>query len=143
MSMHQAAAPASVLMVCEHGSVKSVMAASLFNQAAAERHLPFRAVARGLNPDASVPVPIATALAKDGFDVRSFVPARVSDGDVAGASRVIAIGVDPKSVGVAARPTIEMWDDVPAATVDYAAARASLKQHVEALLADLQAKQER
>src|ERR1700741_2821321 len=46
---------APVLMICEHGSVKSVMAATLFNQAAIERKLPFRAIPRGVTPDAAVP----------------------------------------------------------------------------------------
>src|SRR4051812_963214 len=86
------AAPAPVLMVCEHGSVKSVMAASLFNRGAAERHLPFRAIARGVNPDLAVPAPIALALGQEGVDVSDFVPVRVSGEDVSAASRVVAIG---------------------------------------------------
>jgi protein-tyrosine-phosphatase len=139
----QAAAPTSVLMVCEHGSVKSLMAASLFNQAAAQRNLPFRAVARGVNPDTAVPAPIARALGKEGFDVKAFVPTRVSEGDIVGAASVVAIGVDLKNLAPAAHPAIESWNDVPAATVDYTAARASLKRHVDRLLAELQAKQPR
>lgn len=129
--------PAPVLMVCEHGSVKSLMAASLFNQAAAERHLPFRAVARGVNPDPSVPPPIVAALAQEGFDVKEFVPARFSGAEVAGASRVIAIGVDPAALSSAANVLIETWSDVPAASVNYSAARDSLKQHIDALLTEL------
>src|SRR5262245_2434537 len=76
------AAPAPVLLVCEHGSVKSLMAASLFNQEAAERHLPFHAIARGVTPDPSVPAPIAAALGREGFDVQDFVPTRFSPTDV-------------------------------------------------------------
>jgi arsenate reductase (thioredoxin) len=94
--------PAPVLIVCEHGSVKSLIAASLFNQAAAERHLSFRAIARGVNPDSSVPPPISAALAQEGFDVKEFVPTRFSGADVAGASRVIAIGVHPAALSHAA-----------------------------------------
>jgi arsenate reductase len=134
--------PAPVLMVCEHGSVKSLMAASLFNQAAAERHLPFRAIARGVNPDPSVPLPIVAALAQEGFDVKDFVPARFSTADVAGAARVIAIGVDPAALSPAANVAIVIWSDVPAASVDYSAARTSLKLHVDALLNELQQKRE-
>jgi hypothetical protein len=131
--------PAPVLMVCEHGSVKSLMAASLFNQRAAERHLPFRAIARGVTPDASVPTPIAEAMAQEGFEVKDFVPARVSEADVAHASRVIAIGVEPDVLGGSgAEVSIETWSDVPAASVNYCAARASLKEHVDALLTELQ-----
>jgi arsenate reductase len=130
--------PAPVLMVCEHGSVKSVMAASLFNQGAAERHLPFRAIARGVNPDSAVPAPIATALAQDGIDVKDFVPARVSDEEISAAPRVIAIGVASRVLSPDAKITIDTWNDVPAASENYGAARASLKQHVDALLTELQ-----
>jgi protein-tyrosine-phosphatase len=126
-------------MVCEHGSVKSLMAASLFNQAAAERRLPFRAIARGVTPDPSVPPAIAAAMAKEGFDVKAFVPLRVSEAEVSQASRVVAISVEPVAVSPDAKVAIEAWRDVPAASVDYAAARASLKQHVDALLDELQA----
>ena len=131
-------APAPVVMVCEHGSVKSVMAASLFNRAAAERDLPFRAVARGVTPDKAVPPAIAAALEKEGFAVKDFAPESISGADVSKASRIIAIGVDPKSFGPIAQPIVETWNDVPAASTDYAAARTSLQQHVEALLADLE-----
>ena len=134
---------APVLMVCEHGSVKSLMAASLFNQAAAERHLPYRAISRGVNPDPSVPPPIVAALAQEGFDVKDFVPARFSGADLAGASRVIAIGVDPAAVSPGANVPIDTWSDVPAASVDYGAARASLKRHIDALLNELQQKGDR
>jgi arsenate reductase len=129
---------ATVLMVCEHGSAKSLMAASLFNQAAAERHLPFRAISRGVNPDPSVPAPIAAGLVQDGFNVEDFIPARFTDAEVAGASRVIAIGVEPAVFGAGAEVAIESWSNVPAASIDYSAARNSLKRHVDELLADLQ-----
>jgi len=136
-------APAPVLMVCEHGSVKSLMAASLFNQAAVERRLPYRAIARGVNPDPSVPAPIAAALAQEGIDVKEYVPTRFSGAEVAGASRVIAIGVDPVALSPAANVPIDSWSDVPAASVNYGAARDSLKQHVDALLNEMQRKPDR
>jgi hypothetical protein len=40
-----------VVFVCEHGNVKSLMAASYFNTMAQARGLPFRAVSRGSAPD--------------------------------------------------------------------------------------------
>jgi protein-tyrosine-phosphatase len=133
-----AAEPASVLMVCEHGSVKSLMAASLFNQGAAERHLPLRAIARGVTPDPAVPPLIADALEREGFHVKQFVPTKVSAADVAQASRVIAIGVEPAVLSAGADVSIDTWSDVPAASESYSAARASLKRHVDALLTELQ-----
>jgi hypothetical protein len=80
------AAPTPVLLVCEHGSVKSLIAASLFNQAASERGLPFRAIARGVTPEASVPQKLADALGREAFEVRQFKPAAVSRADIAHAS---------------------------------------------------------
>ena len=44
-----------VVFVCEHGSVKSPIAASLFDRTAEKRGLPFRAVSRGVNPEEHVP----------------------------------------------------------------------------------------
>ena len=46
---------AAVVFVCEHGSVKSLVAQEWFNRRAKERGLAVRAVSRGITPDASVP----------------------------------------------------------------------------------------
>src|SRR6185295_11953988 len=68
-------AVAQVLFVCEHGNVKSLMAASYFNQLAHERRLPYRAVSRGSAPDSTtVPPAIIDGLRKDVIDVASFHP---------------------------------------------------------------------
>ncbi|MGB5132925.1 MAG: hypothetical protein WBO00_09940 [Steroidobacteraceae bacterium] len=48
-------ADSQIALVCEHGSVKSLIAASLFDRAAGQRGLPFRAVSRGVNPEQHVP----------------------------------------------------------------------------------------
>jgi arsenate reductase len=104
--------PLQVLFVCEHGSVKSVMAATYFNQLATERGLPFRAISRGSAP---------------GSDT-------VSARDVATSEQIVAISTElPRSVEAPAAK-VEHWNDVPAASANYAAARASLKAHVEQLL---------
>jgi protein-tyrosine-phosphatase len=129
-----------IVMVCEHGSVKSLVAASLFNQAAAARNLPYRAIARGMTPDSSVPPAIASKLKQEGFDVDRFTPTRVATTDLSRAARVVAIGVDLSAL-TPAKTSIDAWNDVPAASTDYAAAHASLKRHVDALLIDLQAHQ--
>jgi protein-tyrosine-phosphatase len=117
--------------------VKSLIAASLFNQAAAARSLPFRATARGVIPDRSVPAPIAEALARDGFDVRSFEPRQVSPAEATAASRVVAISLDDGLAARVGKDGVERWNDVPAASVDYPAAREALRLHVQALLDQL------
>lgn len=124
-----------VVFVCEHGNVKSLMAASYFNQLAAQRGLPFHAVSRGAAPDSdTVPKPIAAGLHADGVDVSDFHPSKVATADVDAAVRVIAISTElPPDVQVDAH-RMERWGDVPTASVNYEAARASLKAHVAALL---------
>ena len=134
-------AATKVVFVCEHGNVKSLMAASYFNQLAAQRGLPFHAVSRGVAPDSTtVPAAIVAGLHTDGFDVSDFHPAKISNADVAGAARTVAISTDvPASVHVDEQ-AIERWTDVPPASSDYDAARASLKAHVAALLDRLASK---
>jgi len=134
-------AATKVVFVCEHGNVKSLMAASYFNQLAAQRGLPFHAVSRGVAPDSTtVPTAIVAGLHTDGFDVSDFHPAKISNADVAGAARTVAISTDvPASVHVDEQ-AIERWADVPPASSDYDAARASLKAHVAALLDRLASK---
>jgi protein-tyrosine-phosphatase len=133
------AGAAQVLFVCEHGNVKSLMAASYFNELAGKRGLPFHAVSRGSAPDSTtVPPKIIAGLGDDGFDVREFHPVKVSAADVSASKRTVAIGVTlpAETAGDAA---VEHWNDVPAASVDYAAARASLQQHVRVLVDQLAA----
>lgn len=129
-----------VIFVCEHGNVKSLIAASLFEQVAKERGLPFRAVSRGLSPETSVPPKIADALRSDGVEVASFKPQPLTSLDLATASRVIAIGVDLSSFIGEAQVSTELWSDVPPASVDYAASRAALLRHIDVLLDRLQTK---
>ncbi len=129
-----------VLFVCEHGNVKSLMAASYFNQMAQERRLPFRAVSRGTAPDSTtVPPAIIQGLRDDGFDVSSFHPSAVKASDVSASQRVITIGTAlPMDAQVAsAQPKIEQWNDVPPASVDYGATRDSLKRHIKKLVEQL------
>lgn len=126
---------AQILFVCEHGNVKSLMAATYFNQLAASRGLRLRAISRGSAPDSNtVPTPIVAGLRTDGVDVSDFRPAAVSEADVAASARIVAISTAlPSDVGAPAAK-VERWDDVPAASVNYGAARNSLKAHVEQLL---------
>jgi arsenate reductase (thioredoxin) len=120
-----------VVFVCEHGTVKSVIAAEWFNRRAAERGLPFRAVSRGVEPDAAIPAPVAANLRADGFDVSAFRPRRI-DAAAAQARAVVAIGVDPAGLPVGA--SVERWDGVPPASTDYAGSRDDMKRRIEALL---------
>src|SRR5262249_7518717 len=63
-----------VVFVCDHGSVKSLIAASYFNRAAQARGLAYRAVARGTAPESRVPPSVREGLREIGVDVSSYVP---------------------------------------------------------------------
>jgi arsenate reductase len=135
-----AASPAQsqVLFVCEHGNVKSLMAASYFNRLATQRGLPYHAVSRGTAPNSTtVPAPIAAGLGSEGFDVAAFHPVAVAAADVSASRRVILINTTLPENMKRAGAAPEQWTDVPAASVDYAAASAALKKHVEALIEEL------
>jgi protein-tyrosine-phosphatase len=129
-----------VLMVCEHGNVKSLMAASYFNELAKARHLPFHATSRGTAPNSTtVPPAIVDGLRADGFDVSSFHPTAITTADVASADRVILINTElPSGIADASKLPVQ-WTDVPPASVDYGAAREALKAHVRELLDQLSA----
>ena len=128
-------APAQVLFVCEHGNVKSLMAASYFNQEAAARGLRLRAISRGSAPNSTtVPAPIVAGLRADGVDVGDFRPTAVSAADVAASEQIVAISTGLPTGVDAPAAKVERWEDVPAASTNYAAARDSLKAHIKQLL---------
>jgi len=126
-----------VLFVCEHGSVKSLISASLFNRVAKEQGLAFTAVSRGVNPDAAVPSAIVEELRADHIEVADFKPRKLSSSDIAQASRVIAIGVDLSSATDGIKVPLESWGDIPSATLDYPEARAAILRHINILLDEL------
>lgn len=126
----------TVVFVCEHGTVKSVIAALWFNKLAEERGLKTRAISRGVAPDAAVPEVIAAALQADGLSVAGFTPAALTRADLEGAARVVAIGVDVRSILDRAAVPLESWPDIPPATRDYAAARDAMVARIAASLAE-------
>lgn len=127
-----------VLFVCEHGNVKSLMAASYFNQLAKERGLSYRAISRGVAPDSTaVPPAIIAGLRAEGIDVATFHPVAVDTADISASRRVILINTAlPENLQVVVAGT-EQWTDVPPATTDYAAASAVLRSHVEQLIEEM------
>jgi protein-tyrosine-phosphatase len=124
-----------ILFVCEHGNVKSLMAASYFNELAKARGLPFRAVARGVTPDSdAVPDFVKKPLAAEGFDVSRFRPQALAEEDITASDRVVAISTALPAGNALDQSKVEQWNDVPAASMDYARARDSIKAHVAELL---------
>jgi protein-tyrosine-phosphatase len=129
--------PRTVLFVCEHGAAKSVVAAAHFNKLAAERGLPFRAIARGTAPDPSIPGRITEELEGEGLRVPpGYSPALVTAGDVSGASRVITFDVTLPVTVDASR--LDRWDRLPAFSDAYAPASAAIAAKADALLREFE-----
>jgi len=131
-----ARAPARVVFVCEHGSVKSLVASVYFNRRAQERGLPYRAVARGVAPDSTVPTPVREGLRGDGFKVSDFVPQLLQASDADHAALVVSFDQEITKM-VDGRTRYLKWDDLPGVLADYARGRDAIVRQVDALVAEL------
>jgi protein-tyrosine-phosphatase len=128
-----------VVFVCEHGSAKSLVAASFFDRLAAERGAAARAVSRGTAPDAAVPGPVVKALGADGFDVAGYTPQALGEADVARATRVVVIGADIGAALTAkAGLRLRRWDDIPPVSGGYEKARDEILARIRALIGELE-----
>src|SRR4029453_6764850 len=84
--------PQTIVFVCPYGSAKSVVAARFFNRMAGERRLPFRAVARGLTPEDTIPPYVREPIRADGFEIGvDEKPVRLEPDEIRGASVVVCI----------------------------------------------------
>jgi protein-tyrosine-phosphatase len=138
-SLVRAAEPAKTLVfVCEHGSVKSVIAAAFFNRIAEEQKLDCRAISRGTAPEAAVPTAVASNLKKDGFDVAAFKPQHLVPAEGVEAVRVVAFC--EVNEGLVEPGKVASWVDIPPASTDYEKAKAAMLPKIEALIADLKGK---
>lgn len=126
--------PPAIVFVCEHGSVKSLIARQWFERLAAQRGLAARAESRGLTPDTAVPPAIAERLRGDGFDVAAFTPRALAPADLDGAERLVLIGVEAPPWAVRPGLLVEKWDGVPPASENYDGARDLMKRRIQALL---------
>jgi arsenate reductase len=125
----------TIVFVCEHGAAKSVVAAAHFNRIAQEQHLPYRAVARGTDPQAE-PSPSAVAgLHEEGLKAEPVHPTKLSKADVDGAERVVAF-CDIPSEMVRDAKKVERWN-APATGDGYAVARNVIVELVKGLIASL------
>jgi arsenate reductase (thioredoxin) len=125
-----------VVFVCEHGSVKSLVAMEYFNRGAKARGLPYRAVARGAAPEPTVRRVVEDGLRSDGFDVSAFVSRKFCGSDVDHASLIVSFDQDVSSV-VSARARYLKWNDLPGILSDYTRGKDAIVRHVDALLDEL------
>jgi protein-tyrosine-phosphatase len=131
-------ASGTVVFVCEHGNVKSLIAREWFNRLATDRGLGIRAVSRGITPEALVPPAIAAALRSDGFDVSTFEPRALRAADATGAVRVVGIGVDLSASEERGDAPLDTWEGIPPASERYTASRDALRARIEALLSTME-----
>jgi len=122
-----------VVFVCEHGSVKSLVAASYFNRAATARGLPFDAIARGTRPERTVPRIVQTGLSEAGLNVSQYVPQKFVASDLSGASLVVSFDQDIEAT-VDGKVRHLKWDNLPGVLADYPRGRDAIVQRVNALI---------
>ena len=132
-----AASADTVLFVCEHGSAKSLLAATLFNREAAARHLKFHAIARGTAPEPAPQPATRNGLLSDGLDVAAFVPQRVTAADIEVAVTVVSFKVDLAPFNPASRP-VTHWDDTPPVSANYVRARDAILARIDGLIDQIQ-----
>jgi len=123
-----------VLFVCPHGAAKSVIGAAHFRRLAAARALALDAVAAGTEPDAELTPAAVAGLASESLRAALARPRPVTLYDLTTAARVVSFGCD---VAPVAGQPVERWDDVPAVSAGYAAARDRIVGRVERLVAEL------
>jgi arsenate reductase (thioredoxin) len=124
-----------VVFVCEHGSVKSLVAMEHFNRRA-QRGLPYRAIARGTAPEPIVPAPVRDGLRSDGFEVSAFAPRKFEASDAEHALLVVSFDQDIAKI-VGARARYVKWDDLPGVLTDYTRGRDEILRHVDEMINEL------
>lgn len=122
----------TVLFVCEHGTVKSLLAKVLFEEYAAKIGLDMNAVSRGTQADSLVPEWMLQALASDRVMLGPWRPQTLKSTDLVNASYVVSFDV-PGAATAAARVPRAQWDGLPSVSQDYRAGRDAIKARVHQL----------
>jgi protein-tyrosine-phosphatase len=128
-----------VVFVCEHGSAKSMIAATEFSRMTKQNGLDVTVISRGTNPDAELPKGVRDGLTSDGHDVSMLKPTKVSEADLKNATKIVSFGPDltpwlPKGAAVAD------WSATPSVSENYSVARDYIRRQLEALLKDFKNK---
>jgi arsenate reductase (thioredoxin) len=132
----------TVLFVCEHGTVKSLLAKVLFEKYAQDVGLQMRAVSRGTHADTAVPPWMVQQLALDHVTLGSWLPRPLVAQDLADASLVVTFDV-PSAATAATHAPRSQWDGLPSAAQDYAKGRDAIKARIHQLVDSLNRVQKR
>ncbi len=122
----------TVLFVCEHGTVKSLLAKLLFDEYAAQIGLSMRAESRGTTIDSVVPPWMRAHLDASRLTYSGFTPRTIAPRDLARASVVVTFDL-PATVSVGTRGARTQWDSLPPASQQFEASRDAIKARVHAL----------
>ena len=123
----------TVLFVCLHGAAKSLIAASHFQRLAGDAGVAIRATFAGTEPDPELTPAAVAGLLAEGIDVRGQPTLGVSpEDDIRHASRVVSFGCDLGAL--APGVPVERWDDVPAVSENYRAARDAIVSRLPKLV---------
>ena len=128
--------PGTVLFVCEHGTVKSLLAKLLFDEYAAQVGLPMRAESRGTAIDSVVPPWMLAKLSANRLMPGSFTPRALTAQDLATASYVVSFDL-PAAVSARAIGSRVRWDSLPPASQQFEASRDAIRSRVHALVDSL------
>ena len=123
----------TVLFVCLHGAAKSLIAARHLERLAGERGITVRTEFAGTEPDPELTPAAVAGLQAEGIDVRGQRPRQVTGDDIRNASRVVSFGCELGAL--APGVPVERWDDVPAVSENYRAARDVIVSRLPMLLA--------
>ena len=124
----------TVLFVCEHGNVKSLLAKVLFERYAGEIGLDVGAVSRGTRPDSVVPAWMQSSLAIERVILGAWRPQVLAPADLLSASYVVSFDVPTSATAGAQAPRVQ-WDGLPSVSANYASGRDAIRARVR-LLAD-------
>lgn len=131
VALSQRPAQKTILFVCEHGSAKSIVAASHFRKIAKQEGLNIKVISRGTNPDKAVPEKVNQFLVKDGLEKHTTAPEQLSADDIKNADYVVAFSTLPANVG---KPrNFEAWD-TPSFEAGYPAARDSITVNIRKII---------
>ena len=111
-----------ILFVCEHGAAKSTIAATYFNKIANEKHLKYRAVFRGTNPDSTISPATNKGLSEDGFDTKNLNPILASQSDIINARQIVTFDFSIANKDSLNKPFYQ-WNGIPAISKDYQVAK--------------------
>lgn len=132
----------TILFVCEHGTVKSLLAKLEFERQAAAAGLFMTAVSRGSAADSVVPPWMHQALERDGDKLGSWKPQLLQRSDLKSATLVVSFDLPTSTVAGSAGPS-QQWDGLPSVSQNYAGGRAAIRQRVSQLVDSLKAARHR